>query len=163
MKLDTDLDCTFRPANPDDVARLSEMAQQCWMEVYGDKVAAFSVNRFWNEEGARRYVDDYLATTVVAVVNNLPVGMVAVTDGFITGLHVVPDYRGCLIGTALLHNAHLDGGRMLEVSAFNERAILFYEKRGWRKVWSFWEDVFGTVCDAMLMVYDARASLQRDR
>ncbi|WP_080955544.1 GNAT family N-acetyltransferase [Neorhizobium galegae] len=64
--------------------------------------------------------------------------------GYITGLYVDRRYRGNLIGTSLLHNARLDGGHLLDVSANNRRAIAFYERRGWQRVSTFDEDVFGT-------------------
>ncbi|MCQ1810654.1 GNAT family N-acetyltransferase [Neorhizobium galegae] len=114
------------------------------MEIYERQVSAESVRRFQSEDGAGDYVGEFLPSIQVATVSEEVIGMISLTHGYITGLYVDRRYRGNLIGTSLLHNARLDGGYLLDVSANNRRAIAFYERRGWQRVSTFDEDVFGT-------------------
>ena len=139
-----DFDCHFRPALPADFDRLRDLAHRCWTEIYEHQVRPESICRFRDEDGAGEYVREFLPSIRVATVSDEVIGMISVTLGYITGLYVDRRFRGNLIGTSLLHNARLDGGHLLDVSAVNRRAIAFYERRGWQQVSTFDEDVFGT-------------------
>lgn len=139
-----DFDCHFRAAVAEDFSRLRDLAFRCWVEIYEHQVRPESVRRFQNEGGATEYVREFLPSIRVATVLGEVIGMISLTRGYITGLYVDGRYRGNLIGTSLLHNARLDGGRFLDVSAGNPRAIEFYKRRGWKKLRAFEEDVFGT-------------------
>lgn len=144
-------DCTFRPATHDDRKRLCELASACWLGVYRNHVSAESVRRFRDEEGAGRYVGEFLPFTCVAVIDCEVIGMISQCDGCIAGLYVDARFRGNRVGTSLLHNAWIDGGTILEVSATNTSAINFYERRGWRKMGEFEEDIYGTALNAFTM------------
>ncbi|MCQ1776953.1 GNAT family N-acetyltransferase [Neorhizobium galegae] len=122
------------------------------MEIYEGQVRQESIHRFRKEDGAGAYVREFLPSIQVATVNREVIGMISLTHGYITGLYVDGRYRGNLIGTSLLHNARLDGGHLLDVSAANRRAIAFYERRGWKKLRAFEEDVFGTRVKAFTLV-----------
>jgi ribosomal protein S18 acetylase RimI-like enzyme len=50
-----------------------------------------------------------------------------------------------------MDHAEANGGRTLEVRAFNTRAIRFYERRGWRRVRSYVGDEFGTMLETIEM------------
>jgi ribosomal protein S18 acetylase RimI-like enzyme len=151
MQRNEDFDCHFRPAVTADFARLHDLASRCWIEIYERHVRAESVRRFWDEDGAGEYVREFLPSIQVAAVGGEVIGMISVASGCIAGLYVNRRYRGNLIGTSLLHNAALDGGKWIEVSANNLRAIVLYERRGWRRVSLFREDVFGTSLPAIVM------------
>jgi ribosomal protein S18 acetylase RimI-like enzyme len=125
------------------------------MEIYERQVAAESVRLFQSEDGAGDYVREFLPSTRVATVSGRVIGMIGLAHGYITGLYVDGRYRGNLIGTSLLHNARLDGGRLLDVSAGNRRAIAFYQRRGWKKLRAFEEDVFGTRVKAFTLQISA--------
>lgn len=139
-----DFDCHFRTASLGDLTRLRDLASRCWAEIYERQVRPESIRRFQNEDGAGDYVREFLPSIQVATVSGEVVGMISQIHGYITGLYVDCRYRGNLIGTSLLHNARLDGGHLLDVSAGNRRAIAFYQRRGWKKLRAFEEDVFGT-------------------
>jgi putative acetyltransferase len=68
----------------------------------------------------------------VAEVDGEIVGMVAVADGFVQQLYILPGYQGLGIGSALLEKAIDLSPGDLELWAFqqNERARGFYERRG---------------------------------
>ncbi|WP_052316165.1 GNAT family N-acetyltransferase [Sinorhizobium fredii] len=86
----------------------------------------------------------FISIMEVAVVNGCIVGVINRSNEFITALFVARSFRRFGIGSCLLHNAEMAGGRYLEVAAFNHRAISFYEARGWQRYQEFEEDVFGT-------------------
>ncbi|KAA9385718.1 GNAT family N-acetyltransferase [Neorhizobium galegae] len=144
MHCHENFDCHFRPALPADFDSLRDLASRCWMEIYEPQVPPESIRRFRNEDGAGDYVREFLPSIQVVTVSGQVIGMISVAHGYITGLYVDGRYRGHLIGTSLLHNARLDGGHLLDVSANNRRAIAFYERRDWQRVSTFDEDVFGT-------------------
>ena len=144
MQFDQDFDCHFRPALTADFTRLRDLAYRCWIEIFERQVRLESIRRFQKEDGAGEYVREFLQSIRVGTISGEVIGMISLTRGYITGLYVDRRYRGNLIATSLLHNAVLDGGYLLDVSAANRRAITFYERRGWTKVSAFEEDVFGT-------------------
>jgi putative acetyltransferase len=68
----------------------------------------------------------------VAEVDGETVGMVAVAEGFVQQLYILPGYQGLGIGSTLLDKAIELSPDGLELWAFqqNERARGFYERRG---------------------------------
>ncbi|WP_374708674.1 N-acetyltransferase family protein [Shinella sp. CPCC 101442] len=64
------------------------------------------------------------------------------TAGYFS-LFVAKRFRGNRIGTCLLHNAVLAGGRRFEVAVLNVRAIAFYKACGWRRAGESFEDIGG--------------------
>ncbi|MEG1452743.1 GNAT family N-acetyltransferase [Brevundimonas sp.] len=76
-----------------------------------------------------------MATTVVACLDDRPVGFASLLDDHIAALFVDPDYQGKGIGKALLR--HIETGRdalSLEVYLANEAAIGFYRAMGFKVV-----------------------------
>ena len=157
-----DFDCKFRQGTSDDRERLWELASPCWLEVYECHVALEILSRFQHEDGAYRYVSDFLPFVRVAVIDGEVVGMISLCHGYITGLYVDLRFRGNLIGTSLLHNAWLDGGTLLEVSARNVQAIRFYKRRGWRKILVFRENVLGARLMSILMARESKSATTSD-
>jgi len=68
----------------------------------------------------------------VAEVAGEIVGMVAVADGFVQHLYILPGHQGLGIGSVLLGKARELSPDSLQLWAFqrNERARGFYERRG---------------------------------
>lgn len=93
----------------------------------------------------------FLPFSEVAVVGDEIVGVIAVADGGVFSLFVAERFRGNRIGSCLLHNAVLSGGRWLEVPVFNVRAMAFYEASGWRRAGESFEEVGGVRVATFLM------------
>ena len=72
----------------------------------------------------------------VAVINGKPVACMAISDDFISHLHVDPDYQRRGIGTALLDHAKSLSPKFLRLYTLqvNIKAGRFYEKNGFRAV-----------------------------
>ncbi|MCZ4090610.1 GNAT family N-acetyltransferase [Sinorhizobium psoraleae] len=139
-----DFDCVFRSAAPSDYEQLRRFLEAGWIELYTARISKRSVERFIREDGAGQHLDLHMATFELAVIDGSIVGSVNRCDDCITALFVEKRYRGNGIGSCLLHNAEIAGGRYLDVPMFNARAISFYERRGWSKLCASEEDAFGT-------------------
>ncbi|MDX0488361.1 GNAT family N-acetyltransferase [Sinorhizobium medicae] len=137
-------DCVFRSAAPSDYEALRRFIEVGWIELYSPHIPKSSVERFIRQDGAGQHLHHCMATFELALVNGSIVGSINRCDGSITALFVEKRYRRNGIGSCLLHNAEIAGGRYLEVPAFNACAISFYERRGWSRLCSSEEDAFGT-------------------
>jgi GNAT superfamily N-acetyltransferase len=146
-----DFDCNFRPALPSDRDQLHRLIERCWLEVYSPHLPRAAIKRFLADDPIGTHLDVFLPLSEVAVVGNEIVGVVAVADGGVFSLFVEERLRGNRIGSCLLHNAVLAGGRWLEVPGFNVRAMAFYEASGWRRVGESFEDVGGVQVATVLM------------
>lgn len=146
-----DFDCTFRSADPSDYSQLHRLIRKCWVELYSPHVPKASVRRFLDGDAIGKHLEAFLPFSEVAVVDSTVVGVIGLFEGSITSLFVAKRFRGFRIGSCLLHNAELAGGRALEVAAFNRRAIAFYEGRRWTKVGECFEDVGGARVEAFRM------------
>ncbi|MCD2185204.1 GNAT family N-acetyltransferase [Rhizobium sp. GN54] len=146
-----DFDCKFRPADPSDYSQLHRLIRKCWVELYAPHIPKASVRRFLDSDSIGKHLEAFLPFSDVAVVDGVVVGVIGLFEQSITSLFVAKRCRGFQIGTCLLHNAELAGGRTLEVAAFNWRAIGFYAARGWRKVGECSEDVGGARVEAFRM------------
>lgn len=83
------------------------------------------------------YVSRVIPKTEVYVyeIDGKVVGFIGVEEGFISGLFVDRQYRGCGIGTKLLHYV-MDLYDFIELDVFenNFGAVCFYEKRNFHKL-----------------------------
>ncbi|MDE4555501.1 N-acetyltransferase [Sinorhizobium meliloti] len=145
-------DCVFRSAAPTDYDQLRRFLEAEWIELHSSHVSRRSVQRFSQEDGAGRHLDFFMANFEVAVVDGAIVACINLAGEFISALFVDKRYRRNGIGSCLLHNAEISGGRYLVVAAFNRRAISFYEKRGWTTTCKFDEDEFGTRVPSLAMI-----------
>lgn len=146
-----DFDCNFRQALPSDRDQLHRLIEKCWLEVYSPHLPRASIESFFADDPIGTHLDVFLPFSDVAVVGNEIVGVVAVTEEWVLSLFVEERFRGNRIGTCLLHNAVLAGGRRLDVAKFNARAIAFYKSWGWRKVGESFEDVGGGRVETIMM------------
>lgn len=138
-----DFDCNFRQALPTDRDQLHLLIERCWLEVYSPHLPRAAIERFLADDPIGVHLDVFLPFSEVAVVDDEIVGVVAVADGGVFSLFVEERFRSNRIGSCLLHNAVLSGGRWLEVPVFNVRAMEFYETSGWRRAGESVEDVGG--------------------
>nr|MDX0162466.1 GNAT family N-acetyltransferase [Sinorhizobium meliloti] len=139
-----DLDCVFRSATPSDFEELRRFVEAGWIELYSPHVPKRSVERFLAEDGSGRHVCLHLKTFEVGVINGKIIASINCCDDFITAFFVEGQFRGNGIGSCLLSNAEIDGGRYLDIPAFNTSALSFYERRGWSRLCEAEEDAFGT-------------------
>lgn len=146
-----DFDCSFRQALPTDRDQLHRLIEQCWLEVYSPHLPCASIARFLADDPIGTHLDMFLPFSDVAVVGNEIVGVVAVAEEWVWSLFVDKRFRGNRIGSCLLHNAVLSGGRRLEVAAFNSLAIAFYEASGWGRSGGSFEDVGETQVATVVM------------
>ena len=98
------------------------------------------------------YLSGYLSSMTVAEEGGRILGMMHLVGDRVAAVHVVADAQGRGVGARLMEHAEGNGGRTLEVRAFNARAIRFYEKRGWRAVRHYEDDEFGTPLETIEMV-----------
>lgn len=131
-----DFDCTFRSAAPSGYDELRRFIEFEWIALYAPHVSKRSLERFQREDGAGQHVRLYLETFEVAVVDGAIVGSINRSGDCITALFVDERYRCNGIGSCLLHNAVVSGGRYLEVPEFNTSAVSFYERRGWLRLFT---------------------------
>ncbi|WP_457811342.1 GNAT family N-acetyltransferase [Sinorhizobium meliloti] len=137
-------DCVFRSATPSDFEELRRFVEASWIELYSPHVPKRSVERFLAADGSGHHVCFHLQTFEVGVINDRIIASINCCDDFITALFVERQFRGNGIGSCLLSNAEIDGGRYLDIPAFNMPALSFYERRGWSRLCESEEDAFGT-------------------
>jgi len=142
----------IRNAEPQDRASLHDLLTRSWLENWAPHVSAASIERFRSENPVAGYLSGYLPSMTVAEEDGQVLGMAHLVGDRVAALHVLADSQGRGVGARLMDHAEADGGRRLEVRAFNTRAIRFYEKRGWRPVRRYEDDEFGTPLETIEMV-----------
>jgi ribosomal protein S18 acetylase RimI-like enzyme len=141
----------IRNAEAQDHASLHDLLTRSWLETWAPHVSAASVERFRSEDPVSGYLSGYLTAMTVVEKEGHVLGMVHVVGNSIAAIHGRADARGRGVGARLMDHAEANGGRTLEVRAFNTRAIRFYERRGWRRVRSYVGDEFGTMLETIEM------------
>lgn len=134
----------IRAAVPEDYPALHTLLTRSWLENWAPHVAAASVERFRKEDPVAGYLSGHLSSMTVVEQDGQVLGMVHLVGDRIGALHVLADAQGRGLGARLMDHAEANGGRTLEVRAFNTQAIRFYENRGWRRIRSYEDDEFGT-------------------
>jgi ribosomal protein S18 acetylase RimI-like enzyme len=125
----------FRSATRDDVPAISAMQRASLVETYESFPGPAAVEEFIAGGNVERYFDERWQQSTIATVGGEIVG-VAVLEGTLLDLvWVKPSMRSKGIGTALVenveHQAALDKKELtLEVWTVNQRAVDFYERRG---------------------------------
>lgn len=146
----------IRNAEPRDRASLHDLLTCSWLETWAPHVSAASVKRFGNEDPVAGYLSSYLSSMTVAEDDGRILGMIHLVGDRIAAVHVLPDTQGRGVGSRLMEHAEEQGGRTLEVRAFNAQAIRFYESRGWCAVRRYEDDEFGTPLETIEMVLPER-------
>jgi len=134
----------IRNTTPEDHPAVHDLLTQSWMRNWAPHVSAASVERFRIEDPVSAYLPGHLPAMMVAEDAGRVLGMLHLNGEMIASLHVAPDAQGQGVGSKLMDVAESMGAAVLEVRAFNTRAIRFYEKRGWRGVRHYEGDEFGT-------------------
>jgi ribosomal protein S18 acetylase RimI-like enzyme len=98
-----------------------------------------AVQVFAAADPARDQAESTWPSFVVAIVDEVLVGVLHVVEDGIENLHVDPQAWRRGIGSKLMDYAEHEIGRThrsarLELRAFNERAYVFYKRRGWIEV-----------------------------
>lgn len=143
----------IRAAAPEDRSALHHLLTRSWLTNWAPHVSAASVERFRTEDPVAGYLSGHLAAMKVAEDRGQVLGMVHLVGDRIAAIHVLADAQGRGVGSRLMDHAEANGGRTLEVRAFNTRAIRFYGKRGWHPVRSYEADEFGTMLATIEMAF----------
>ena len=134
----------IRNATPEDHPALHDLLTQSWTRNWAPHVSAASVERFRSEDPVSAYLSGHWPAMMVAEDAGRVLGMLHLVGEMIASLHVAPDAQDKGVGSKLMDVAESMGAAVLEVRAFNTRAIRFYEKRGWHAVRRYDGDEFGT-------------------
>ncbi|WP_375262404.1 GNAT family N-acetyltransferase [Palleronia sp.] len=92
---------------------------------------------FQRTDPVNQYLEACLDQIDISVVDGRIVAAMHVAGDALAALHVDPDLKGQHVGTAMMDVAEARGAVCLEVRAFNQPAIRFYEARGWRRTRSY--------------------------
>ncbi|MDG4650375.1 GNAT family N-acetyltransferase [Roseibacterium sp. SDUM158017] len=123
----------IRPATTSDRGALHALFTDSWLTFWAPHLPPEAEVRFRAEDPVARFLDASLDRIEVAELGPDVVGAIRVEDDCLEDLHVAREFQGRGIGLRLLRQAEALGSRHLEVRAFNERAIRFYERAGWMR------------------------------
>lgn len=121
----------IRPAKASDRGALHVLFTDSWLTFWAPHLPREAEARFRAEDPVARFLDASLDRIKVAELGPDIVGAIFVEDDCLEDLHVARSFHRRGIGLRLLRHAEALGARRLEVRAFNERAIRFYEQAGW--------------------------------
>ena len=153
-----EFDCRFRPARLSDQDRLSQLIEECWVEVYRKHLPEAAVRAVREGDLIKTHVDAYWSASEVAEVNGRVVGVITVAEDWVFSLNVDKLFRRSRIGSCLMLNALRRGGRRLEVAAFNGIAISFYRSLGWVRVGESAEAFGGCIVPTVMMHFRPQSS-----
>jgi GNAT superfamily N-acetyltransferase len=125
-----------RPATAEDAARIAQIWQAGWPDGHlghvPDGLVAFRTPEYFAERTA-----DLVPTTIVAEVDGVVAGFVAVLDDELDQVYVAPEFRGEGVADVVLQSgqdavaAAGHSRAWLAVVPGNARARRFYERNGW--------------------------------
>jgi ribosomal protein S18 acetylase RimI-like enzyme len=167
---------TIRPAGPDDVPALAELAKRTWAEAFADSVSAGDAAAEMRRTRSASYFVSALRkhTILVAEERDRLLGYVQFGDVGISGLDAGPEDRelqrvyietaaqgrglGRSLTEAALRHPRLAGADRvyLQVWERNERAIRLYESLGFRAVGATTFTIGEEVAEDVVMVLDRR-------
>lgn len=132
----------LRPAEETDVPALVRLLRRSWLVAWAPELPFEAVQAFASFDPARLHAENEWRTFVVAVRDDVLIGMMQVEGNQIVNLHVDPAYWNGGAGSRLLDAAERQAAdahasMRLEVRSFNTRARAFYAHRGWREVHSY--------------------------
>lgn len=142
---------TVRPARAEDKTALQLLLDLSWRTHWAPHVEPASLLRYDRERPAFGYVEAYLDQFMVAERGGAVVGMYHLEGDYLHAIHAAVEAIGSGVGMALMAHAEAQGARKLEVRAFNSRARVFYEKRGWHGVAEYEGTEMGTPVRTILM------------
>ena len=121
---------------------LVRLLRRSWLVTWAPELPFEAVQAFASIDPARLHAENEWRTFVVAIRDDMLIGMMQVVDDQIADLHVDPAYWNSGAGSKLLDAAEQQAARAhsimrLEVRSFNTRARAFYAHRGWREVRSY--------------------------
>ena len=126
----------LRQATERDIPALVRLLRRSWLVTWAPELPFEAVQAFAANDPARSHAESMWSSFLVAVIDDVLVGIIHVGEDCIEGLDVDPQMWGKGIGSRLMDDAERQIGQAhrsarLEVRAFNERARVFYERRGW--------------------------------
>ena len=141
----------LRPAEEADVPALVRLLRRSWLVTWAPELPFEAVQAFASFDPARLHAENEWRSFVVAIRDDVLIGMMQVEDDQIASLHVDPACWNGGVGSKLLDAAERQAVRArsivrLEVRGFNTRARAFYARRGWREVRSY----PGTECGCLV-------------
>jgi ribosomal protein S18 acetylase RimI-like enzyme len=123
---------TIRPASSQDRDPLHALFTDSWLLFWAPHLPPEAEEQFRNLGPVAGFLEAALDRIQVAELGSEIVGAILVED-CLEDLHVAQGFQGRGIGLRLLRHAEGLGARHLEVRAFNEHAICFYERAGWMR------------------------------
>ncbi|WP_343081404.1 GNAT family N-acetyltransferase [Ostreiculturibacter nitratireducens] len=123
----------IRSAKASDRDALHALLADSWLTFWAPHLPPEAEARFRAEDPVARFLDAALGRIQLAELGPDLVGALLVEDDCLEDLHVAREFQGGGIGLRLLRHAEALGARRLEVRTFNERAIRFYERAGWKR------------------------------
>ena len=144
----------IRKAAPKDRAAVETLLDASWRTHWSAHVSAKSVAFFDEQKPLAGYLDGYLQQLDILTADEEIVTVAHIEGDMLHGLHVMPRFIGQGFGARMLAHCQARGACRLEVRAFNEPAIAFYEAHGWRKQRHYLGDEMGTLLPTVEMVRD---------
>lgn len=123
----------IRPATASDHGALYALFTDSWLAFWAPHLPPEAEARFRAEDPVARFLEAALDRIEVAELGADVVGATLAEGDCLEDLHVARSFQRRGIGLRLLRHAQALGARRLEVRAFNERAIRFYEQAGWMR------------------------------
>ncbi len=129
---------TIRPATDVDVPRMIEIANRSFLSAFGATAPEALLRQWARRDRASTYYRSEWPKMFVLERDGVIAGLVQPTLDEIDGLWIHPDYQGLGIGSALLRHGEEQiraagyARSWLSCSAFNTRALGFYQSRGYR-------------------------------
>lgn len=132
----------LRPAEESDVPALVRLLRRSWLVTWAPELPFEAVQTFASFDPARLHAENQWRSFIVAIRDDVLIGMMQVEDDQIADLHVDPAFWNEGAGSKLLDAAERQAARIhhvvrLEVRAFNSRARAFYARHGRREVRSY--------------------------
>ncbi len=126
-------DLVVRRALPEDREALHDLLFASWMTTWAPACPNDAIAAFREEDPVTTHLNECLEQIDVGVADGRIVAAMHLDGEHLAALHIAPELKGRGFGSAMMDEAEARGARRLEVRAFNEQAIRFYESRGWRR------------------------------
>lgn len=129
----------LRPACESDLPALIELARRSWLSAFTASAPPEFVQEWYARDFERDWYPKYWPSMTVVEAEGIVLGLVQPLRDEINGLWVDPSAQGRGVGTALLRHGETEiaaagyGRVWLSCSAFNPKAVRFYQARGYRE------------------------------
>jgi len=127
----------LRPARESDVPVLIEVARRSWLSAFAQTAPISLIQRWARNDREAEWYPRYWPDMLVALVGDIPVGLVQPSQDEVNGLWVAPTHQRQGLGAQLLHagedviRAKGFDRAWLTCSAFNPNALGFYRAHGY--------------------------------